>query len=78
MIYLLKRRDKFNLSKQLQRALSVARADEGAVFWDCGSEACGDRYLEDDADTLVNFLVVCSPESILCAAPLIRYPLVIV
>lgn len=54
-----KNRDKFNLSKQLQRALSVAQADEGGFlhvyqcFFECGSEARKDRYLEDDADTSI-------------------------
>lgn len=48
------------------------------VFFDSDSEACGVCYLEDDPDTLVNVLVVCSPESILCVIPLVRYSLVIV
>lgn len=35
-------------------------------------------YLEDDANTPVDVLVVCSPESILFVTPLVRYSLVIV
>lgn len=46
------------------------------VFFDSDSEACGVCYLEDDPDTLVNVLVVGSPESILCVIPLVRYSLV--